>query len=137
MSPEAQETLDAVLEDWGFSSQALTTLMVGNYTLQATAVASDALRIDFSSLCQSARATLDYLNLTDRFQRIIIDGVPALSSEPEAVRRRWINLIDVLYDRAIEVVLVSEHSLPEILDTVHANRDTARTNSRLQLLRSH
>ena len=132
----SQADLDAVLEAWGLSAGTPNSIPIGNYTLDAMAVSDGALRIDFTSLCQTARATLDYLNLTDRFHRIIIDGVPRLSSEPEAVRRRWINLVDVLYDRAVEVVLVSDHPLPEILDTVHANRDTARTNSRLQLLRS-
>lgn len=137
LSPDERGDLDAVLEDWGLSGRPATSLAVGNYTLEAAAVARDALRIDFGALCRDARATLDYLNLTDGFQRIVIDDVPRVSSEPEAVRRRWINLVDVLYDRAIEVVLVSEHPLPEILDTVHANRDTARTNSRLHLLHSH
>ncbi|WP_429953019.1 AFG1/ZapE family ATPase [Leucobacter rhizosphaerae] len=59
---------------------------------------------------------------------------PRLSRETEAVRRRWVNLIDVLYDRAAELVLVSDHPLDEILDIDGANRDTARTNSRLGLL---
>lgn len=136
LSPESHGDLDAVLEAWGLSEGAPTSISVGNYTLDAMAVSEDALRIDFTALCRTARATLDYLNLTDRYHRIVIDGVPQLSAEPEAVRRRWINLIDVLYDRAIEVVLVSDHPLAEILDTVHANRDTARTNSRLRLLRS-
>ena len=136
VSADSRGDLDAVLAAWGLSAGGATSISVGHYKLDATAVSDDALRIDFAALCRTARATLDYLNLTDRYRRIVIDGVPRLSAEPEAVRRRWINLIDVLYDRAVEVVLVSDHPLAEILDTVHANRDTARTNSRLQLLRS-
>jgi cell division protein ZapE len=131
--------VEAALAQWGLPGSPLpaptpTRIPIGHHEIVATAAVGTALRIDFDTLCRGARATLDYLHLTDRFTRVVIDGVPRISREPEAVRRRWINLVDVLYDRAVDVVLVSEYPLADLMDVDDANRDTARTNSRLALL---
>lgn len=129
------EGLAEILRQWDLpTEQTPGTIVAGHYEIATTGFAADAARFDFDALCRQARATLDYLNLTDHRTRVVIDGVPRLSRETEAVRRRWVNLIDVLYDRAAELVLVSDHPLDEILDIDGANRDTARTNSRLGLL---
>jgi len=57
--------------------------------------------VHFEDLC-GARGRLgaaDYLALADRFDAIAVAGIPTFSTHNENEARRFINLVDVLYER--------------------------------------
>ena len=61
-------------------------------------------RFSFDELCGQPLGTVDYLALAHKFHTLFIDGIPVLSRRRD-VARRFINLIDTLYDTRIGLVV--------------------------------
>jgi cell division protein ZapE len=59
----------------------------------------------FDELCAKSLSTLDYGVLAEHVHTLFIESVPALAACPRDQIRRWIWLIDILYDRKVKVVL--------------------------------
>lgn len=62
-------------------------------------------RFSFSDLCEVALAGADYLAISNQYHTIFIDDVPMLSKETRNETKRFILLIDTLYDRKIKLVI--------------------------------
>ena len=107
---------------------------VGHRSLPAVSAADGLLHFSFADLCEGPTAVLDYLTLSESWQRWLLDAVPPLRDASPAARQRFINLVDVLYDRRLALFLVSAAPLDETLaDSDIA--DMSRTRSRLSQLR--
>ena len=93
-------------------------------------------RFTFEDLCEQPLGSLDYLHIARNFHTIIIDGIPRLGPERRASARRFINLIDTLYDGRVGLI-ASAAAEP---DALHPEGDQAflfeRTASRLIEMRS-
>lgn len=108
-------------------------LQVGKRQLQARLRDERSVVFGFSSLCEQATAVIDYLDLVQRFDHWTLEGLPNLEDCSIAAQQRFINLVDVLYDRDKQLLLVGERPLLESLGGSVA--DLARTRSRLGQLR--
>ncbi len=87
---------------------------------------------EFSALCEGPRSKADFAELSRFFHTVLIGDVPVLGVESQDPARRFIELVDELYDRRVNVVL-SAAAAPEAL---YAGRRLAaafeRTASRLR-----
>jgi cell division protein ZapE len=104
-------------------------IKVQGRVLHVPLAARGAVRFTFAGLCEAPLGSADYLALARRFQTIFIERVPVLGSERHDVRRRFISLIDILYDAHLRVV-ISAAAPPDQL--APGARDFERTASRLQ-----
>lgn len=77
------------------------------------AVGSNA-RFTFTDLCEKPLAAREYLSIAARYDTVFIDGVPVLDPSLRNPTKRFILLIDTLYDRRIRLV-VSAATTPEKL----------------------
>ena len=59
----------------------------------------------FGTLCGGARSTLDYIEIARCHHTVILSDVPALGSDNNDEARRFINLVDELYDRHVNLIL--------------------------------
>lgn len=118
---------------------------------------------DFASLCQGPRSALDYIELAGRFSHILLSDVPALggqvrswirargtedgalatqtgerqlsyASEDDPVRR-FISLVDELYDQKVMLVLNSQCDLANLYLEGALAFEFRRTYSRLMEMR--
>jgi cell division protein ZapE len=95
-------------------------------------------RFDFDALCRRPLGSADYLQIAQRFHTVIIDRIPALAGDERNEAKRFIILIDALYDMRVKLI-ASAAGEPE---TLYAGRDKAeafefaRTASRLYEMRS-
>ncbi len=95
-------------------------------------------RFDFDALCRHPLGSADYLKIAQRFHTIIIDRIPALVASERNEAKRFIILIDALYDMRVKLI-ASAAGEPE---TLYAGADGAeafefaRTASRLYEMRS-
>lgn len=90
---------------------------------------------DFSELCESLTAPLDYLELAKDYDHWIISGVPASRSMTPFGLRRMANAIDVLYDHDIRLDLLVHEDFSESLKHL-PELDAARLASRLNALQN-
>lgn len=93
-------------------------------------------RFTFADLCEKPLGSVDYLGLTQVFHTILIDGIPMLDPSRRDTARRFINLIDTLYDNGV-CLIASADGEPEDLYRQGAGSDLfERTASRLTEMRS-
>ena len=60
-------------------------------------------RFDFAALCGAALGAGDYLALATHYQALVLDAVPRLSPDNFDEARRFITLIDALYDHRVKL----------------------------------
>lgn len=108
------------------------TLVVGNRQLICRDHQARTVAFTFNDLCEQLTAVMDYLLLCETFDHWIIDGLPHLAQCPIAVQQRFINLVDVLYDKDKHLVLIGEQPLAQAMSGQAI--DLARTASRLNQL---
>ena len=91
---------------------------------------------EFSDLCQGPRSAFDYVELARLYQAMILSGVPQLNDERLAETRRFISLIDELYDRRVKLIVAAETDLPELYIGTRLRFEFERTRSRLAEMQS-
>lgn len=64
--------------------------------------------MDFKSLCDSAVGAADYIALAHKFHTIIIKDIPHMSLEERPQLRRFITLIDELYQNNVKLICSAE-----------------------------
>jgi len=71
-------------------------------------VAAGAARFTFDQLCMQPLGASDYLRIAHAYGTVFIDHVPVLSKARRNEAKRFINLIDTLYDNGIKLVVSAE-----------------------------
>jgi cell division protein ZapE len=102
--------------------------------LQAQGVA----RFTFAQLCVDPLGASDYIALARRFHTFIIDGVPVMDLDRRNHAKRFIALIDTLYERHVKLIASAEAE-PEALyvgETGPESLEFKHTASRLIEMRS-
>ncbi len=95
------------------------------------AVAEDVVWFDFAELCMRPRSARDYLELAREFHTLLLQDVPRLGEEMDEAVRRFIHLIDALYDHGVKLI-VTAAAVPDELYTGQRLWQTfQRTASRL------
>ena len=76
--------------------------------LRVPQTGNGAARMSFDALCREARSAEDYLALSRRYHTLFIDGIPVMAREDQNAAKRFILLIDTLYDNHIKLVATAE-----------------------------
>jgi len=125
------ESWAAILDGRGEERQ---TIKLMGRVIDVPRACERAARFTFPELCDAPLGARDYLALTDRYDTFVIDHVPILDQTRRNPAKRFILLVDTLYDRRKRVVM-SADAPP---DALYAGRpgvteafEFARTASRL------
>jgi cell division protein ZapE len=95
-------------------------------------------RFSFADLCDRPLGAADFLAISERFDAIFLDHVPLLGPEKRNQTKRFIILVDTLYDHAVRLYISAE-AMPENLLTQARGTEGFefdRTASRLFEMRS-
>jgi len=127
---------DAFARLTGDAEAAPMTLTVMGRALKIPIAADGVARFDFDTLCGTALGAGDYLAIATSFHTVVIDGIPRLSPDNYDVARRFIVLVDTLYDQRVKL-LASADATPDRLYRRGENaRMFERTASRLDEMQS-
>ena len=72
--------------------------------------------LSFDEVCDTPLSARDYLTLSEAFPIIGLSGVPPLTTERHNAARRLITLIDILYDRSVELHVASCTPMDRLFD---------------------
>lgn len=86
---------------------------------------------EFHDLCDGPRSQADYIELARCFHTILVSNVPRLDASSENAARRFIALIDVLYDRNVNLILSAPAPAAELYRGEKLGLEFRRTASRL------
>ncbi|MFI4962297.1 MAG: cell division protein ZapE [Legionellales bacterium] len=95
-----------------------------------------AIWFPFDVLCNLPRSQLDYLELADRFDTVFLSGVPELTEKHTAQAILFIYLIDVLYDRGINLIISAAVPVDKLYVEGEMKSTFNRTLSRLKEMQS-
>ncbi|HXX50972.1 MAG TPA: cell division protein ZapE [Xanthobacteraceae bacterium] len=90
-------------------------------------------RFSFHDLCEQPLASADYLRIAREFHTVILDRIPAMTYDNRNAAKRFIILIDTLYDMNVKLI-ASAAAAPDALyraDEGFEAREFKRTASRL------
>lgn len=134
---DARDTMDAawlrLTDETHGAPESLTVLGREVVVPQA---ANGVARFSFAEICDTPLAAADYLAIARKYHTLMIDDVPVLHAENRNAARRFIVLVDTLYDEGVKLIC-SAAAAPKDLyvagDGVDAFR---RTVSRLNEMQS-
>ncbi|HLT26003.1 MAG TPA: cell division protein ZapE [Zeimonas sp.] len=111
-------------------------LMIERREIRALRRAGGVVWFDFRTLCGGPRSQNDYLEIASQFHTVIVSDVPRMSAAMASEARRFVWLVDVLYDRRVNLI-VSAEVPPEALYTQGVlAHEFHRTVSRLHEMNS-
>ena len=139
----ADAAADAALDDaWrrlaGGHEGSAQELPLKGRTVHVPRAAMGVARFTFHDLCEQPLAAADYLRIAREYHTIILDRVPVMTFETRNAAKRFIILIDMLYDMNVKLI-ASADAEPEALyraDEGFEALEFKRTASRLIEMRS-
>jgi cell division protein ZapE len=108
-------------------------ILIKGRTLNVPCSAHGVARFSFADLCEKPLAASDYIRLARDYHTILIDHIPVMDYPERNAAKRFIALIDTLYDNAVKLMASAEAnpvSLYLAEEGVEAN-EFKRTSSRL------
>jgi cell division protein ZapE len=112
------------------------TLQVKGRSVRVPLASMGIARFAFADLCELPLGALDYLRIAHTYHTVLIDGIPVMARDRRDAMRRFINLIDTLYDNKV-CLIASAAAEPDALFQDDAGAKAfARTASRLIEMRS-
>lgn len=109
LGPQAQQEMD---DAWVAATEgrkvAPMEIAVKGRSVSVPRAAGRAARFDFADLCQKPLAARDYLAISQRFDTIFVDNVPVMGQAQRNEAKRFILLVDTLYDARKRLVASAE-----------------------------
>jgi cell division protein ZapE len=101
--------------------------------LRVPCSADGVARFSFADLCEKPLAASDYLRLAHDYHTILIDRIPLMDYPDRNAARRFITLIDTLYDNSVKVMASAEADPLSLYVATegHEANEFKRTSSRL------
>ena len=120
----------------GAETQPMTITVKGR-NIRVRSAARGVALFSFAELCEKPLGAEDYLAIAKRFHTVVVEDIPVLTKEKRNEARRFMNLIDALYEYRVNL-LASAEATPEALYPEEADGafEFQRTVSRLIEMRS-
>ncbi|MBV9063461.1 MAG: AFG1 family ATPase [Alphaproteobacteria bacterium] len=115
------------------ASQSLTVL---GRRLCVPQAARGVARFTFDDLCRRPLAAPDYLEVARHFHTLLIDRIPVLEPADRNEARRFILLVDTLYDEQVKLVCSAAASPEQLYPSGDGAEAFRRTASRLREMQS-
>lgn len=90
----------------------------------------------FHELCETALGSADYLALAKRLKTVILTGIPLLTPEKRNEAKRFVTLIDVLYEHKIKLICTAAAPAQQLYPEGDGSFEFSRTVSRLAEMQS-
>jgi len=132
LGAEASKALGAAFERLTDGARpAPVTLPVQGRRLKIEKAAKGVAFFTFDELCRTPRGPADFLAIAEHFHTVILDGVPRFMPEDRNEARRFIVLIDELYEHRCKLVVAAADQPDGLYPSGESAPDFRRAASRL------
>lgn len=111
-------------------------MRIEDRTIATRAHAGGMAWFDFSALCEGPRSAADYIALARQLHTVFLSDVPVFDGGNDDAARRFIALIDELYDRRVRLVISAAAEPDQLYRGERLRGAFERTASRLIEMRS-
>ena len=137
LGPESSARLGAIFRILTDGAERLPEqVAVGSRTLEVPKAAAGVAWLGFIELCGQALGAADYLALARQYHTLILDGVPVLWPGKRSEARRFMTLIDALYERRMMLFVAAEVPPEALYPSGEGAFEFQRTVSRLMEMQS-
>jgi cell division protein ZapE len=113
-----------------------SSLTISGRTLIVPQSAAGCARFDFAALCGVPLGPGDYLALATHYPIFVIDGIPRLSPDNFDEARRFVTLIDALYEHRVKLYASAAAMPDDLYRSGEGAKIFERTASRLEEMQS-
>ncbi len=133
----AERALDAAFAEMtGDTPAAPCKLTLLGRAVEVPLAARGVARFEFNDICGRPLGPADFLAVATHFHTIVLDGIPRLGPENFDKARRFITLIDALYEHRVKLVASAEDTPDRLYERGENAAMFERTASRLVEMQS-
>jgi cell division protein ZapE len=114
-----------------------TKLKINNRYINSVQNSADVVWVTFDELCNTARSSHDYIEIAKEFHTVFIENIPIFNDENLDQTRRFIQLIDELYDKKVKLIALFAIKLDKLYQGNKLAFEFQRTYSRLQEMQTN
>lgn len=111
-APDDKDAADALDDAWSRltlgEEGGPMTLTVKGHPIHIPKAALGAARFSFHDLCELPLGAADYLRIAREFHTVVLGHVPVMRYETRNAAKRFIALIDTLYDNCVKLIASAE-----------------------------
>jgi cell division protein ZapE len=133
---QSEAQIEQAYQTLASAPEETTAIQVLGRTLTFPQTRDDLLRTSFQELCCQPLGAADYLAIAERFRTVILEDVPALSLEKRNEAKRFVTLIDALYDCKVKCIFSAEVPPEKLYPSGDGSFEFQRTVSRLMEMQS-
>ncbi|MGB1088946.1 MAG: AFG1/ZapE family ATPase, partial [Alphaproteobacteria bacterium] len=105
-------------------------------TLVADKTGNGVARFTFEELCARPLGAADYLAIAQTFHTVVLDNIPALSPAKRNEAKRFVTLIDALYEKRVKLICSADAPVESLYPQGDGAFEFERTASRLMEMQS-
>ena len=133
----SERALDAAFRELsGVAHAGPCTLTVLGRKVEVPQAHRGVARADFDTLCGAYLGAADFLAMATHFHTLVLDGVPRLGPENYDRARRFVTLIDTLYEHRCKLIASAEAVPDQLYEKGEGAAIFQRTASRLMEMQS-
>ena len=136
LGPETEAAMESTFERLAETADQDPVLMIEARQIRAVRRAGGVIWFDFRTLCGGPRSQNDYLELASQFHTVLLSNVPQMAVRQASEARRFTWLVDVLYDRRVNLVISAAVPPEQLYTEGPMSHEFPRTVSRLVEMQS-
>ena len=137
LSPDADAAMDAAWSRYICDARERSEeIAVRGRRVVVPRAARGAARFTFADLCEAPLGAADYIAFARRYDALFVDGVPRLGPEKRNEAKRFVTLIDALYEARTKFVCSADSEPDALYASGDGAFEFARAASRLMEMRS-
>jgi len=106
-------------------------LTIQGRDLEIDRIFGDTAIFDFKELCEQPLGSADYIEISQKFSNVLIGNIPILTAEKRNEAKRFVNLIDELYEHGTKLICSAEAKPENLYKKGDYSFEFERTSSRL------
>lgn len=135
--PDNRRSFEALWRDMlGGEDEVGATLEVLGRKIMLPHAFGGQVRASFASLCSVALGPNDFVALAENFHTVFLEDVPRLTPDRREEARRFVILIDALYEAHARLIVLAEGQPAQLYPGGDGSFEFERTASRLEEMRS-